>query len=93
MSIIKRFTLAALSAVAAAEYTSTDYSNAAASAAALNDLTKSVSGPSTSNTAGTVIAAIGTLSALDPEFAEIGIVADLAGLFIEPSPSLSDVLV
>jgi hypothetical protein len=40
-----------------------------------------------------VIEAIGALSALDPAFAEIGIVADLAGIFIPESPSLSDVLV
>ena len=42
MGMIKRFTLAALSAVAAAEYTVTDYSNAYSSAYALNSLTTSV---------------------------------------------------
>ena len=89
MSMIKRFTLAALSAVAAAEYSPEDFSNAYNSAAALNDLTNSVSGSSSAyNTAGTVIEAIGVLSELDPEFAEIGIVCDLAGLFIPESPSL-----
>ena len=59
----------------------------------MNTLTNSVSGSTTYNTAGSVIEAIGVLSELDPEFAEIGIVCDLASIFIPESPSLSDVLV
>lgn len=89
MSMINRFTLAALSAVAAAQTSYADYSNAANSAYALNGLTTSVSGSSTAyNTASSVIEAVGILSELDPEFAEIGIVCDLALAFMPESPSL-----